>query len=200
MTPTSTRQNLPDGCLTRPQETRNATRRRGHHKRGRLSTPRPAERTRVRKPQPGANQVLVRVVAAGLNPADANIRAGRFKQIMRQPFPIVPGSDMAGQIERVGGDAMRFKTGDAVYGLTKTYRCWSRTSRRPWRPRRTSCSQNTPDGRSRFDVVSGIHASLHERELLPDEDLVDLGDIGATQLDEATREYGIGLVGSPRQD
>jgi transposase len=51
-----------------------------------------------------------------------------------------------------------------------------------------------------FDTVSGIHASLNERGVLPNEHLVDMGYIGATQLVEAKREYGIDLVGPPRQD
>ncbi len=51
-----------------------------------------------------------------------------------------------------------------------------------------------------FDAVSGIHASLKERELLPNEHLVDMGYVGATQLVEARREYGVDLVGPPRQD
>ena len=83
----------------------------------RYGPPSVLEPLRLPKPHPGANQILVRVIAAGLNPADANIRAGRFKQIMRQPFPIVPGSDIAGLVERVGSDVTRFKPGDAVYGL-----------------------------------------------------------------------------------
>jgi transposase len=54
----------------------------------------------------------------------------------------------------------------------------------------------TPD----FDAVGGIHASLKERALLPNEHLVDMGYVGATQLVESRREYGVDLVGPPRQD
>ena len=79
----------------------------------------PSVLQQVQLPMPGTKtgQLRIRVLAAGLNPADANIRAGMFRRIMRQPFPIVPGSDIAGLVESVGEGVTRFKVGDAVYGL-----------------------------------------------------------------------------------
>ncbi len=66
-------------------------------------------------PTCGANDVLVRVVAAGINPIDWKIRSGAMAQMIPKPFPITLGSDAAGVVSAVGGAATGFKTGDAVF-------------------------------------------------------------------------------------
>ncbi|SEW24666.1 NADPH2:quinone reductase [Luteibacter sp. 329MFSha] len=68
-------------------------------------------------PRPGAGEVRVRVVAAGLNPLDAKIRAGQAAHA-KHPAPAVLGLDMAGIVDAVGTDVIGFAPGDAVYGLT----------------------------------------------------------------------------------
>ena len=76
----------------------------------------------VATPQPGAGEVLVRVVAAGVNPADWKIRAGLYKAFMNVPMPVIPGLDGAGVIEAIGADVTDFQPGDEVYGiLTGSY-------------------------------------------------------------------------------
>jgi len=76
----------------------------------------------VSRPEPGVGQVLVRVVAAGVNPADWKIRAGLYKAFNNVPLPAIPGLDGAGVIEAVGPDVTTFKPGDEVYGiLTSSY-------------------------------------------------------------------------------
>jgi NADPH:quinone reductase-like Zn-dependent oxidoreductase len=66
-------------------------------------------------PTCGANDVLVRVVAAGINPIDWKIRSGAMAQMIPKSFPITLGSDAAGVVSAVGGAATGFKTGDEVY-------------------------------------------------------------------------------------
>jgi NADPH2:quinone reductase len=66
------------------------------------------------KPAPKAGEVLVRVVAASLNPIDTYIRAGLVQ--MPLPKPFVPGCDLAGTVEAVGPGVKRFKAGDRVWG------------------------------------------------------------------------------------
>jgi len=61
----------------------------------------------------GPGQVVVRIHAAGVNPVDAYIRAGRHA--VRPPLPYTPGMDAAGLIESVGEGVTRFKEGDRVY-------------------------------------------------------------------------------------
>ena len=67
-------------------------------------------------PQPGAGQVLLRVVAAGVNPVDWKIRAGYLKAFMPVPLPHIPGLEAAGIVESVGPDVTSFKPGQAVFG------------------------------------------------------------------------------------
>jgi NADPH:quinone reductase-like Zn-dependent oxidoreductase len=63
----------------------------------------------------GANDVLVRVVAAGVNPIDWKIRSGAMAKGLPKPFPITLGSDGAGIVSAVGSAATGFKTGDEVF-------------------------------------------------------------------------------------
>src|SRR5437660_2747204 len=66
------------------------------------------------RPEPQADQVLVRVVAAGVNPVDGLIRSGMFANEKRA-FPIILGGDIAGVVEKVGSKITKFKAGDAVF-------------------------------------------------------------------------------------
>ena len=60
--------------------------------------------------------VRIRIAAAGVNPLDTKIRAGKAAHA-QQPLPAVLGLDMAGTVEEVGVGVTRFKTGDEVYGM-----------------------------------------------------------------------------------
>nr|GEU65617.1 2-methylene-furan-3-one reductase-like [Tanacetum cinerariifolium] len=59
--------------------------------------------------------VLVKVVAAALNPIDFKRRLGALKAT-DSPFPIIPGHDVAGIIVKVGSKVKSLKEGDEVYG------------------------------------------------------------------------------------
>ncbi|XP_008801828.2 2-methylene-furan-3-one reductase [Phoenix dactylifera] len=61
------------------------------------------------------DQVLVKVVAAALNPVDFKRRLGKFKAT-DSPLPTVPGYDVAGIVVKVGSQVQNFKEGDEVYG------------------------------------------------------------------------------------
>ena len=50
-------------------------------------------------PQPGPEQVVVRIHAVGVNPVDTYIRSGAYGQ---RPLPYTPGTDAAGEILRIG--------------------------------------------------------------------------------------------------
>jgi len=71
--------------------------------------------TDVPQPAPRANELLVRVRAAGLNPVDYKIRAGQLKIIHKYPLPIVMGNELAGVVETVGSSVTRFAKGDRVF-------------------------------------------------------------------------------------
>lgn len=75
----------------------------------------------VPDPKPGAGQVVVKLMAVGVNPVDTYIRKGTYGP---KPFPYTPGSDGAGVIESVGDGVKTVKLGDRVYlagSLTGTY-------------------------------------------------------------------------------
>lgn len=67
-------------------------------------------------PSPASDQVLVRVVAAGVGPWDALIR--EQKSVVNVPLPLTLGSDVAGVVEAVGSDVDHIRPGDAIYGAT----------------------------------------------------------------------------------
>lgn len=67
----------------------------------------------VADPQAGAGQVVVKVVAAGVNPVDAYIRAGAHAQ--RPALPYTPGMDAAGTVAAIGEGVEQIQLGDRVY-------------------------------------------------------------------------------------
>ncbi|ULH14139.1 NADP-dependent oxidoreductase (plasmid) [Deinococcus sp. KNUC1210] len=72
----------------------------------------------VPQPVPAAGQVLVRVKAAGINPGEASIRKGVFKDTWPSSFPSGQGSDFAGVIEAVGEGVESTQPGAEVIGFT----------------------------------------------------------------------------------
>ncbi|XP_031117319.1 2-methylene-furan-3-one reductase-like [Ipomoea triloba] len=66
-------------------------------------------------PTPKDDQLLIKVIAAALNPVDAKRMLGLFRST-DAPFPIVPGYDVAGVVVKVGSQVTKFKLGDEVYG------------------------------------------------------------------------------------
>jgi NADPH:quinone reductase-like Zn-dependent oxidoreductase len=70
----------------------------------------------VARPQPAADQVLVEVVAAGVNPGEIAIRAGLLHERWPATFPSGQGSDLAGRVVEVGGSVTEFAVGDEVLG------------------------------------------------------------------------------------
>src|SRR5690242_16558812 len=67
-------------------------------------------------PEVGADDVLVRIQAASINPLDRMIRDGEMKTILPYRVPFVLGNDMAGVVVEVGAAVTRFSVGDEVYG------------------------------------------------------------------------------------
>ena len=70
----------------------------------------------VPRPQPQDGQVLLRVVAAGVNPVDWKMRAGLYKDFMPLQFPWTPGIEGAGIVEAVGSGVTAFEPGQSVFG------------------------------------------------------------------------------------
>ena len=71
------------------------------------------------EPKLGPDSVLVRTKAAAVNPVDWKILAGYLDGVMRVHFPLVPGWDLAGVVEKVGGAVSEFAPGDEVIGYVR---------------------------------------------------------------------------------
>ncbi|KAB2347441.1 NADP-dependent oxidoreductase [Actinomadura rudentiformis] len=79
------------------------------------------ELVEVERPKPVFGEVLVRVVAAGVNPVDVYTRMGvAYNRVLDLPF--INGWDVAGVVEETGYGTSRFEVGDRVFGM-------------PWFPR-----------------------------------------------------------------
>jgi len=68
-------------------------------------------------PQLNADQVLIKLKAAGVNPADWKYRSGVYKQFVQLQFPWTPGMEGSGIVESVGSNVTALKKGDEVYGI-----------------------------------------------------------------------------------
>ena len=66
-------------------------------------------------PEPKDNEILVRVIASGVNPADPLILGGKYAKEFGTHLPLVLGYDMAGVVVKVGAKITKLKVGDSVY-------------------------------------------------------------------------------------
>jgi NADPH:quinone reductase-like Zn-dependent oxidoreductase len=82
----------------------------------RFGGPEVLEYTDVPDPKLAQNSVLVRVRAAALNPADHQLQAGLGESHTDAWFPVIPGWDVAGVVERVGAGVSEFAPRDEVIG------------------------------------------------------------------------------------
>src|SRR6059058_4915976 len=67
------------------------------------------------RPEPKDNEVLVRMIAAGVNPVDALIRSGKYAKFFGTTLPLIPGYDIAGVVEKAGAKVTKLKVGDPIY-------------------------------------------------------------------------------------
>jgi len=67
----------------------------------------------IDRPEPDADEVLIEVGAAGVNPVDTYFRDGSYEPV---GLPFTPGVDVAGTVVGVGEGVDSFEAGDRVYG------------------------------------------------------------------------------------
>ena len=70
----------------------------------------------VARPEPAVDEVLIRVVAASINPVDVAIRKGYLAKLVGN-FPLILGMDAAGTVEKVGKKITKCKVGDPVFAF-----------------------------------------------------------------------------------
>jgi NADPH:quinone reductase-like Zn-dependent oxidoreductase len=68
------------------------------------------------RPEPKEDEVLVRVIASGVNPADPLTLRGKYAQEWGTHLPLIPGYEIAGIVEKTGPQVTTLKKGEAVYG------------------------------------------------------------------------------------
>jgi NADPH:quinone reductase-like Zn-dependent oxidoreductase len=76
----------------------------------------PLQISDIPDPTPGPGEVLVRVMATGVNPLDTKIRRGEAAHAKMSPLAVL-GIDMAGVVEAVGAQVHQFQVGDEVFGM-----------------------------------------------------------------------------------
>lgn len=77
------------------------------------------ELTDREEPHVGPDTLVVRVVAAGINPVDYKIREGYLRGLIDTRLPAVPGWDVAGVVEKTGLDTPEFAVGDEVLAYAR---------------------------------------------------------------------------------
>jgi NADPH2:quinone reductase len=71
------------------------------------------------EPHIGPDTVVVKVVAAGVNPVDYKVREGYLQGLIDVDLPAVPGWDVAGVVEKVGLDTPEVEVGDEVFAYAR---------------------------------------------------------------------------------
>ena len=70
------------------------------------------------RPKPERGEILIRTVAAGVNPVDWKIREGSLSKVSHA-FPLIPGWDVAGVVDELGEGCQRFRKGDRVFAYAR---------------------------------------------------------------------------------
>jgi NADPH:quinone reductase len=70
-------------------------------------------------PEPGPNELLIKIEAASLNRADLALIKGTYR-IAPEELPVIPGQEFAGTVAKLGAGVQEFKIGQRVVGYTGT--------------------------------------------------------------------------------
>jgi NADPH:quinone reductase-like Zn-dependent oxidoreductase len=65
-------------------------------------------------PKPAADEVLIKVRCAGLNPVDFKTRDGKVKILLPYSMPRVLGNELCGDVVEIGAEVRQFQVGDRV--------------------------------------------------------------------------------------
>jgi NADPH:quinone reductase-like Zn-dependent oxidoreductase len=68
-------------------------------------------------PAPAAGEMLVKITAAGVNPVDYKIRAGKYPAVKEDKLPYVLGRDVCGEVVECGPSTARFANGDSLIAM-----------------------------------------------------------------------------------
>ena len=82
----------------------------------------PVHAAEVPIPTVGPNDVLVKVVAASVNPLDTLVGNGMFKQVLKYRMPVILGHDVAGIVTEAGSAVVDFVVGDEIFSRPRDLR------------------------------------------------------------------------------
>ncbi len=71
----------------------------------------------IDQPTPAANEVVIKVFAASVNPVDAKMREGKYPVVTEKDLPYVLGRDVSGEIAAVGSGVSGVSIGDKVFAF-----------------------------------------------------------------------------------
>jgi len=135
-------------------------------------------------PEPKENEILMRVIASGVNPADPLILNGKYAKEFGTHLPLILGYDMAGVVVKTGAKVTKLKVGDPVYAYLLWGGGWAEY-----------CISNEGESAIKPKSVSFTDAaSVPLAALTAWQALIDIGKIHAGQT--ALIHGGSGGVGS----
>jgi NADPH:quinone reductase-like Zn-dependent oxidoreductase len=73
----------------------------------------------VPRPEPAADEVLIKVAATAVNPFDSKVRSGAFKDMFPVNFPATPGLEASGVVALARHDVSDLAAGDEVYARVR---------------------------------------------------------------------------------
>ncbi|PKA42226.1 NADP-dependent oxidoreductase [Rhizobium sullae] len=71
----------------------------------------------IDEPFPAGNEVVIKVLAASVNPVDVKVREGKYPPVMERELPYVLGRDVCGEITDLGDEVSSFLMGDEVFAF-----------------------------------------------------------------------------------
>lgn len=71
----------------------------------------------IGSPEPGPGQLLVQIAGAAVNPVDAKLRSGLYREWLPLTFPSILGADFSGTVVAVGAGVNESRMGERVMGM-----------------------------------------------------------------------------------
>jgi NADPH:quinone reductase-like Zn-dependent oxidoreductase len=127
----------------------------------------------VEQPTPISTEVLVHVIAAGVNPVDCKTRRGEGVARWMGSPPFVVGWDVCGTVEAVGYGVTRFQVGDVVFGMPRFPRSAGGYSEYVTAPSRQFA--HIPEGTSPIEAAALPLAALTAWQCLVDSAQIQRG-------------------------
>ncbi|XP_010532917.1 PREDICTED: putative quinone-oxidoreductase homolog, chloroplastic [Tarenaya hassleriana] len=129
-------------------------------------------------PSPKRDEVLIKLEAVSLNPADWKIQKGLLRPFMPRKFPFIPATDVAGEVVGAGPGVHKFKAGDKVVAFFNPF---------------------TGGGLAEYAVVSENRTVARPEEVQPHQ-AAGLPIAGLTALMAITQSAGLKLDGPDPND